>query len=96
MPRPGPEAGRRAVEEDSPAGIAYGTLARSLQRRRAELAALMRAGGTHSSVAESYEAEHPLEPKVTSEEIDAAVGEAGRIGARRAKETPSPRSGRTR
>jgi hypothetical protein len=36
----------------------------------------MEAGGTASRVALSYQAEHPLEPVVTTDEIDAAVAEA--------------------
>ena len=76
LPRPGPDAGRRSVEDDSPAGVAYAALSRSLHRRRAELAALMEAGGTTSSVAKAYQADHPLEPAVTPHEIDAAVAEA--------------------
>ena len=76
LPRAGPDAGRRAVDEDSPAGVAYAALSRSLRRRRAELASLMEAGGTRSSVAQSYQSEHPLEPAVTPHEIDAAVAEA--------------------
>lgn len=82
LPRPGPDAGRRAIEEDSHAGVAYGTLSRSLRRRRAELVALMDAGGTPSSVATAYQAEHPLEPAVTAEEIEVALGEARGAGAR--------------
>jgi hypothetical protein len=76
LPRRDPDAGRRAVDENSPAGVAYRALSRSLERRRAELAALMEAGGTPSSVAKSYQADHPLEPAVTRNEIDAAVAEA--------------------
>jgi len=76
MPRPGPDAGRRAVDVDSPAGVAYGSLSRSLRRRRAELVALVEAGETASTAARSYEAEHPLEPEVTPGEVHAAVAEA--------------------
>jgi len=36
----------------------------------------MEAGGTTSSVAKAYQADHPLEPAVTPHEIDAAVAEA--------------------
>ena len=76
MVRPGPDAGRRAVDEDSTAGVAYGAISRSFRRRRAELAALMEAGGTADGVAKSYGADHPLEPVVTTDEIEAAVVEA--------------------
>ncbi len=93
LPRPGPDAGRRAVDEDSPAGVAYGTLSRSLRRRRAELVALMEAGGTAASVAKSYQAEHGLEPVVTPEEIDAAVAESkGKAASRSAKIEAARRS----
>jgi hypothetical protein len=54
LPRPGPDAGRRAVDEGSPAGVAYAALSRSLLQRRGELASLMEAGETPSSVAKSY------------------------------------------
>jgi hypothetical protein len=76
LPRSGPDAGRRAVDEDSPAGVAYASLSRSIRRRRAELVALVEAGGTAATVAKSYRAEHPLEPDVTADEIDAAVAES--------------------
>jgi hypothetical protein len=76
LPRPGAEAGRRAVTEDSSAGQAYGSISKSLRRRRSELAAMIGAGGTAASVARAYEAEHPLEPVVTADEVSAAVGEA--------------------
>ena len=92
MPRPGPDAGRRAVEGDSIAGTAYGSISRSLQRRRAELAALMEAGGTGATVARSYQAGHPFEPDVTDDEVNAAVAEAKAGGARRsARKARSPR-----
>ena len=73
LPRPGPEASRRAVEDDSPAGAAYAAISRSLLRRRAELAALAGEGRTPRDVARAYRAEHPLEPAVTVAEVEAAV-----------------------
>ena len=82
LPRPGPEVGRRGVEADSPAGVAYGSLSRSLRRRRAELVALVESGETVSAAARSYQAEHPLEPEVTVAEVDAAVAEAKSRAAR--------------
>ncbi len=82
LPRPGPDAGRRTVDEASPAGVAYAALSRSFRRRRAELVSLAEAGGTRSSIARSYQVEHPLEPEVTDSEADAAIAEA------RAKATP--------
>ena len=85
LPRPSPESGRRAVEEDSPAGLAYGTLSRSLRRRRAELALLAEEGGTPESVVARYQDDHPLEPAVTVEEIAAAVAEARAAQAARSK-----------
>lgn len=83
LPRSGPDAGRRAVDKNSSAGVAYGTLSRSLRRRRAELVALVKAGGTTSSVAKSYQADHPLEPAVTQDEIDDAFSEANGRATRR-------------
>lgn len=76
LPRPEPESGRRAVEENSPAGVAYGALSRSLRRRRAELAVLAEAGGTTDGVARTYQADHPQEPPVSAEEIRAAIADA--------------------
>ncbi|MGA8303831.1 MAG: hypothetical protein WA691_10055 [Thermoplasmata archaeon] len=98
LPRPGPETGRRTVDEDSTAGIAYGSIARSMRRRRSELVALMEAGGTVATAAQAYASGHPLEPHVTTEEIDAAVAEAQAFRARKARavETqPRPRAGKT-
>jgi hypothetical protein len=76
LPRPGPEAGRRNIDKGSATGVAYGNLSRSLRRRRAEIVALVKAGGTPSTIATSYRAEHPLEPEVTPGEIRAALAEA--------------------
>ena len=76
LPRPAPDAGRRAIEADSLAGVAYGSLSRSLRRRRAELLALAEAGGTVSAIAKSYGADHPLEPEVTAAEVEAALTQA--------------------
>ncbi len=93
LPRPGPEAGRRAVDDQSPAGVAYASLSRSLRRRRAELAALVEAGGTTASVAKAYEAEHPLEPGVSASEVDAAVAQAESMAGRMSRRKPrSPAS----
>ncbi|MGI0070474.1 MAG: hypothetical protein ACRECT_00095 [Thermoplasmata archaeon] len=75
LPRAGHETGRRAVEEDSPAGLAYGTLSRSLRRRRADLVALMEGGESSAGAAQAYDAAHPLEPRVSDEEIDTALSE---------------------
>jgi hypothetical protein len=94
LPRSGPETGHRAVEADSPAGVAYDQLAQSLRRRRAELAALMESGRTASDVARSYQADHPLEPVVTLEEIATAVDEAQ--AARRKRNGAGDRRSRRR
>jgi hypothetical protein len=83
LPRPPPEAGRRAVAEDSPAGIAYSALERSLRRRRGDLVALIESGASPSAVAKAYESDHPLEPAVTPDEIRVAVAEAKRRPQRR-------------
>ena len=82
MPRPGPDAGRRAVDDDSPAGVAYGSLSRSLRRRRAELVALVEGGHSSVSAALAYQKEHPLEPDVSVAEVDSAVAEARTRAAR--------------
>jgi hypothetical protein len=37
---------------------------------------MMQAGGSAPAVAQSYQLEHPLEPIVTPDEIDAALAEA--------------------
>jgi hypothetical protein len=76
LPRRDPEARHRAVEEDSPAGIAYRNLAQALQRRRAELLALAAAGGSPAGIAAEYQARHPLEPPVSSREVASAVEKA--------------------
>jgi len=94
LPRHGPEAGRRAIEEASPAGVAYGSLSRALRRRRAELVGLAEAGETPTGIAKSYQSEHPLEPEVTATEVAAALRDAE---ARHGTPVPSrklPRSAR--
>jgi hypothetical protein len=91
LPRPGPETGRRAVEEDSPAGVAYGTLSRALRRRRAELVALSREGTDPAEVARRYGREHPLEKPVTMDEIESALA-----GAAASIATTSARTDRAR
>jgi hypothetical protein len=86
LPRSGPESRRRAVTADSPAGQAYGSISKSLRRRRAELVALIEAGETPPAAARSYQTDHPLEPIVTLDEIDAALAEA-RAGPKASKPT---------
>ncbi len=76
LPRRNPEAGHRAVEENSPAGVAYRKLSRSLQRRRDELADLADGAGPPAAIAEAYESAHPLEPPVSPTEIEAAIERA--------------------
>jgi hypothetical protein len=76
LPRPGPEAGRRSVTSDSPAGAAYSSISKSLRRRRAELVAMAEAGETAPTICRVYQAEHPLEPVVTDDEVAAALAEA--------------------
>lgn len=77
LPRPSPDAGRRTVDNDSLAGTAYGSLARSLRRRHAELVELVKTTGSTAAALETYHDRHPLEPKVTDSEIEAAAVEAG-------------------
>jgi hypothetical protein len=96
LPRPGHEAGRRAVDDDSPAGVAYGSLSRSLRRRRAELAALVEAGATATTAAAAYQADHPLEPEVTLAEVESAAAEAKAMAGRNSSTTPPPTPSRVR
>jgi hypothetical protein len=91
LPRRSPDAGHRSVDDDSVAGTAYGILSRSLRRRRAELVALMEAGGAVETVASAYQAQHPLEPAVSREEIEAAVNEAKSGTARTDARVAQPR-----
>jgi hypothetical protein len=79
LPRRDPEAGYRTPDENSVAGAAYRSHARSLRRRRSELLALAVAGGTPSSIAAEYQASHPLEAPVSAEEIRRAT-DAARVG----------------
>jgi hypothetical protein len=84
LPRPGPDAGRRAVDDDSLAGAAYGSLSRSLRRRRQELVARLEAGESPSGIGKAYASDHPFEPAVTSDEVDTAVaGVRARLARRK-------------
>jgi len=76
LPRRDPDSRHRAVDENSPAGIAYRNLAQALQRRRAELLALAAAGGTAAGIAAEYQARHPLEPPVSAREVESAIEKA--------------------
>lgn len=96
LPRPGPDAGRRALDGDSPASVAYGSLSRSLRRRRAELVALVEAGRTASAAAKEYQAKHPLEPDVTVGEIDAAVADSKTKTAQRSPNVTEDRRSQVR
>jgi hypothetical protein len=93
LPRPGPDAGRRAVEEDSLSGTAYASLARALRRRRTELAELAEAGGTFPSVAKAYQEGHPQEPVVTALEVELAIAEAKARVTRASTRKPKNRTG---
>ena len=73
LPRRDPEAGYRAADEESTAGVTYRKMARSLRRRRAELVALAVAGGSPSSIAADYQSNHPLESPVSPHEVETAV-----------------------
>jgi hypothetical protein len=94
LPRPAPEAGRRAIDEESTAGAAYGTLSRSLRRRRAELVELVEAGATPAVAAASYQRDHPLEPGVTVSEIEIALESARASTSKRAEGRPGERRSR--
>jgi hypothetical protein len=91
LPRPAPETRGRAVTDDSPAGVAYHALSKSLRRRRAELASLVESGMSAADAAKSYQADHPLEPIVTRDEIDVAVAGAKTVAERRSPKTSEAR-----
>ena len=76
LPRRSPEAGYRALEEDSAAGAAYRSVSQAFRRRRAELVALAAAGGTPASIVADYHVAHPLEPRVSAREVAVAIHEA--------------------
>jgi len=77
------------MEDDSPAGVAYASLARSLRRRRAELIELIEAGAAPTEAAQRYQRDHPFEPLVSQEELEAA-----RAGARpRDRDAPAGPAG---
>ncbi len=71
LPRRDRDAGSRAVDPSSPAGRMYAAMERAARRRRDELLELARRGLSVQRVAELYEIAHPLEPKVTAEELRA-------------------------
>lgn len=71
LPKRDREAGFRAVESGTPAGVAYAALSRAARRRREELLELVRQGLSAERIAERYLSEHPLEPAVTADEIQA-------------------------
>lgn len=84
LPRRDPEAGFRAADENSAAGVTYRRLAQSLRRRQAELVALAREGGSPSTIAAEYQSKHPLETPVSRHEVAAAI--------RGARSRPAPPS----
>jgi hypothetical protein len=73
LPRRDPEARYRTVDEAGAAGAEYRKVAQSLRRRRAELLALAAAGGTPSTIASQYQADHPLEAPVSAREAQVAL-----------------------
>jgi hypothetical protein len=73
LPRSGPDAGRRAVDDTSAAGAAYKALHRRARQRREELVALVRSGLSPESVAREYSARHPLERAATVDEVESAA-----------------------
>ena len=78
LPKASSDTGHRAPDNSGSAGVAYTQLSKSLRRRRAELVALAAAGTAAADIARSYEADHPLEPTVTTHEIELAFREAKR------------------
>lgn len=83
LPRRHPDAGRRAVDASSAAGIAYGKLSKALRRRRAELEERVRRGEAPAHLARSYESDHPLEPPVAPYEVERALRDARSRSPRR-------------
>jgi hypothetical protein len=71
LPKRDRDAGQRAVDPDTPAGMAYAALGRANRRRRDELLDLVRQGLSASRIVESYRSAHPLEPLVTPDELRA-------------------------
>ena len=82
LPRPGAEAGRRAVDERSAAHAVYRSLARRAAQRRDDLVALLRSGLTPERAAARYTRDHPLEPEATVSEVTALQGSNGTRGRR--------------
>jgi len=71
LPKRDRDAGARAVDPGSPAGLAYAALRRATRRRQEELIELLDQGLTPQRAAEQYAAHHPLEPTVTTDEVRA-------------------------
>ena len=71
LPQRDRDAGHRAVDPTSPAGRTYAAIGRAARRRREELLELARQGLSVQRVVELYQLAHPLEPKVTTEEVRA-------------------------
>lgn len=76
LPKRDREAGFRAVDPATPAGVAYAALGRAARRRREKLLDLVRQGLPVERVIELYEGEHPLEPRVTADELRALARRA--------------------
>jgi hypothetical protein len=72
LPRRNPESGQRSVDPNSPSGRAYRRLARSEQRRRTEIAELVRAGLSFDAIVARYAQDHPAEREVTADEVRSA------------------------
>ncbi len=73
LPRSGPEAGRRAVDQDSASGAAYQAISRRAARRRQEILTLVRSGLSIEGAARAYTRDHPLEKEVTASEVAVVV-----------------------
>jgi hypothetical protein len=71
LPKRDRDAGYRAVDPGTSAGIAYAALGRAARRRREELLELVRQGLSAPRITELYQSAHPLEPAVTIHEIRA-------------------------
>ena len=71
LPKRDRDAGFRAVDPATPAGMTYSALGRAARRRREELLDLVRQGFSAPRIVELYRIAHPLEPVVTTDEIRA-------------------------
>ena len=87
LPKRDADAGRRAVDERSPAGRAYRTHDRAERQRDGELDALASEGLSENEIVSRYGQSHPFERAVTHEEVERALD---RARARSVRSTSGP------